>query len=320
MPVRSDVNIRRTNELRHFFRANKAVVENHLLFHSHLFRQGLQAGSVRVSFAAQNVRMRRARHHVHDMFVLRQNVGHRPYDALDAFVWRQQSERQQHRFAFHAKAVFIEIGIEKRQVRYAMRHHVNLLAGHLVDLLQKLRRELTHHNQTVGKVRNLFHDTELVRAGLAQDRVQRGHHGHLQVAQQMQDMTSRRPAENPILVLQAHHVDIVEVQELRRVPIRCQVILRQRPAHARGIVIPFGCVVHRKRQQSRRTVLSGDRSAQVRRKRRDPTLPRKIVPDHRNPTRQGWLRLRSWASDWILRDLGTRRDYFQDSSGKYCVG
>ena len=56
---------------------------------------------------------------------------------------------------------------------------------------------------------------ELVGIGLAQNGVQRGHHRHFQAAQQMQDMASGGAAEDSILVLQAHHIDIVEVQEFR---------------------------------------------------------------------------------------------------------
>ena len=85
---------------------------------------------------------------------------------------------------------------------------------------------------------------QLVRVGLAQNRVQRGHHGHLQAAQQMQNMASGRTAEDSILVLQAHHVDIVEVQEFSRFLIRLHVVLGERPSHPRGIVISLFRVVH----------------------------------------------------------------------------
>ena len=90
---------------------------------------------------------------------------------------------------------------------------------------------------------------QLVGIGLAQDGMQCGHHWHLQAAQQMQDMASGRTAEDSIFVLQAHHVDIVEVQEFRGFLIRRHVVLRQRPSHPRGIVVPLFRVVHRQRQQ-----------------------------------------------------------------------
>jgi hypothetical protein len=43
----------------------------------------------------------------------------------------------------------------------------------------------------------------------------------------MQDMASGWTAEDSIFVLQANHVDIVEIQELRRVLIGLYVILRK---------------------------------------------------------------------------------------------
>jgi hypothetical protein len=64
-------------------------------------------------------------------------------------------------------------------------------------------------------------------------------------------MASSRTAEDSILVLQAHHVDVVEVQERSRVLIRRDVILGKRPSHTIRIVVSFIGVVDRERQQSR---------------------------------------------------------------------
>ena len=74
-------------------------------------------------------------------------------------------------------------------------------------------------------VRDLFHHHQLVRVRLAQNRVQCGHHWHLQAAQQMQNMASGWAAEDSVLVLQTHHVDVVEVQEVSRFLVGLQVIL-----------------------------------------------------------------------------------------------
>ena len=133
----------------------------------------------------------------------------------------------------------------------------------------------------------------LVRIRLAKDRVQSGHDRHLQAAQQMQDVAAGRTAEDSILVLQADHVDIVEVQELSGFFIRSQVVLGERPSHPRRIVISLFRVVYRQRQQSSGSVLGGYGRAQVGGKRSNSTLSRQIVPDHRDPARQRWLRLRS---------------------------
>src|SRR5450759_4005250 len=111
----------------------------------------------------------------------------------------------------------------------------------------------------------------------------------------MQKMASGRTAEESILVLQGNHVDIVEVQEFSRFLIRGLVVLGERPSHPRGIVISLFRVVHWQRQQSSGSVLRGYGAAQVGGERSNSTLSRKIIADHRDSTRQRWLRLQSWA-------------------------
>ena len=218
-------------------------MEDHVRFHSYFFRQGLQTGAILVSLAAENMRVGCARDDVHNILVLRQNLGQRLNYVFNSLIRREQSECKQDGLAFHAKTVFVEIRVEKRHVRNAMRHHVDLAARHFEYLLQELGRELAHHDKAVGEVGDLLHDHELIWIRLAQYGVQRGHHRHLECAQQMEDVASRRTSEDPILVLQAHHVDVVEVQEFRRVLVGLHFVLGKRPAHTRRVVISlFGIV------------------------------------------------------------------------------
>src|ERR1700689_4188472 len=107
----------------------------------------------------------------------------------------------------------------------------------------------------------------------------------------MQDVASGRAAEDSILVLQTHHVDIVKVQEFSRFLIRSQLVLSQRPSHPRGIVVTFFGVIDRERQQSSIPVLCGDCAAQVSGERSESTLPRKIISDNGDSTGQRWLRM-----------------------------
>src|SRR5579862_4690445 len=123
--------------------------------------------------------------------------------------------------------------------------------------------------------------------------MERGYDGHLQTAQQMQNMASRRATEDSILVLQAHHVDVVEVQEFSSLLIRLDLILSQRPPHPGGIVIILIGVVDWKRQQSGTPVLCGYCAAQVCGEGSDSALSWKIVPDYCNSTRQRGPRLQS---------------------------
>ena len=133
-----------------------------------------------ITFASQNVRVRRSRHDVRDVLMFRQDVRQRLDYVFNPLVRREQPEGKQYSFPFHAKAVLIEIGIQKWQVGNAVRNHVNLAARHLEDFLQELRREFAHHNQTVGQLSDLFHNQTLVRVRFAENRVKGRHHGHLQ--------------------------------------------------------------------------------------------------------------------------------------------
>src|SRR5271157_3227937 len=130
-------------------------------------------------------------------------------------------------------------------------------------------------------------------------------------------MASGRTAEDSILVLQTHHVDIVEVQEFSRVLIRFHLVLGKRPSDACGIVISLLGVVHRQRQESGGSVLGGYGRAQVGGERGNPALSRKIIPDHRDSTRQRRLWLRSWKSRRACLYRGALGDDFQQSSRRH---
>src|ERR1700746_125585 len=105
----------------------------------------------------------------------------------------------------------------------------------------------------------------------------------------MQNMASGWPAKDSVLMLQADHIDVVEVQEPRGFLVRCDVVLRKRPPYPCRIVISLVGVVYRQGQQSRCSILRRYRAAQIRCERGDPTLSGKIVPNHGDSTRQGCL-------------------------------
>ena len=87
MPVGRDVNVGGTNKLDHLFRADEAIVEYHLRFHSYFLRQGLQTGSILIPLATQNVRMSRSRDNVRDILVLGQNLRQCLNYVFDSLVW-----------------------------------------------------------------------------------------------------------------------------------------------------------------------------------------------------------------------------------------
>src|SRR5437868_8301576 len=111
MAVGGDVNVGGADELNHFFGTDEAVVEDHLRFHSYFLGQGLQSGSILVPLATQDVRMSRARHNVSNILVFGQNLRQRLNHAFDSLIRGEQSEGEEHRLAFHAKSVLVEIWI-----------------------------------------------------------------------------------------------------------------------------------------------------------------------------------------------------------------
>src|SRR5579863_594570 len=214
MSVGSDINIGRAYELDHFPRADETVVEDHPGLHSHFLGQGLQVCPILLALTTENMGVGGARRHVDNIFVLRQNVRQCPNDVFDSLVRREQAEGEEYRFPFHAKAFLIEIGIQKWQVGNAMRNQVDLAAGYFEYLLQELGRQLAHHDQAVRQGHDLLHDPPLVRTGFAKDGVESGDERHAETAEKGQNVTARRATKNSILMLQAHQIEIAEIQEL----------------------------------------------------------------------------------------------------------
>jgi hypothetical protein len=95
-------------------------------------------------------------------------------------------------------------------------------------------------------------------------------------------------AENSVLVLQAHQIDIAKIQEICSLPIRSQVSFAQLESHSRRVTVALFCVVDRQREQLCGTEFSVNCVTQVCRECRDTTLPGKVVPDNGNPARQHW--------------------------------
>src|ERR1700674_534340 len=135
MAIRSDVDIRSADELGHFLRAGKAVVEDNLQLHSYFLRQCFQAIPVTITIATENMRMSCARNDINDILMFRKNLRQSLNDVFDSLVRREQAEGEQNRLSFDSEPVFEKIRIEKRQIWNPMGNHVDLAVRHLEDLL-----------------------------------------------------------------------------------------------------------------------------------------------------------------------------------------
>ena len=86
MLVRGNVNVRGADEFDHLFRTDKTVVEDDLRFYSYFLRQGMQAGSVLVPLATEDVRMSGACDDVGNVLVFGQNLRQGLDNVFDSFI------------------------------------------------------------------------------------------------------------------------------------------------------------------------------------------------------------------------------------------
>jgi hypothetical protein len=149
---------------------------------------------------------------------------------------------------------------------------------------QELDAAFAHDHHAVGQRRQLFQHRFLVAVGFAQHRVQRGDDGHAQLAQQRQDVRARTPAEDAVLVLQAHEINIIDVEKVRGPHVRIDVPLGQLEAHAGGVGVAVFVVIDREGQARRARKFGGDGLAQVGREGGDATLAGKIVANEGDTT------------------------------------
>ena len=92
-------------------------------------------------------------------------------------------------------------------------------------------------------------------------------------------MAAGAPAEDAVLVLQAHEIDVVDVQEVGGAAIGVDVLLRQFEADAGRIVVARLGVVDGQGDARRLDALDGDGLAQVGREGGDAALARQVIAD-----------------------------------------
>lgn len=127
--VRSDVNVRRPDKFNHLLRIYKAIPKNHVGLDSQVAREVLQRNAIFFTLPPQDMRMRYAGNHVHDVGVVRQDFRQGPDDVLYAFIGREQPKGEQNIFALGSESIFIETGIREGQIRDTVRNQVNFVGG-----------------------------------------------------------------------------------------------------------------------------------------------------------------------------------------------
>src|SRR5690349_8960847 len=104
----------------------------------------------------------------------------------------------------------------------------------------------------------------------------------MQFTQQRQNVAAGDAAEDAIFVLQDDQVYAVEVDEVRRAPVGLDIALLQLEAHHRRVGVALFSIVDRDGEDARLRRFRCERLTKVGRKRRNATLPRKIVADDRD--------------------------------------
>ena len=95
-------------------------------------------------------------------------------------------------------------------------------------------------------------------------------------------MAARPPAEDAVLVLQAHEVDVVDIQEVGGAAIGVDILFRQFKANAGRIGVAGFDVVDGQRDAGGLAVFGGDGLAQIGGEGGDAALARQVVADERN--------------------------------------
>ncbi len=126
-----------------------------------------------------------------------------------------------------------------------MRNQVDLAGRDPIQFAEQLFTLPGHYHDPLGTVDDFAQHFLLCGAGAIGDRVQGRDQRPTQIAEQPENVTSIRSAEDAELMLKGNHVHMIEVQEIGRPAITGQIPFPDFEANPRRIVVAFFPVVHR---------------------------------------------------------------------------
>ena len=217
--IGGEVDVRGADEILEVLQGHEAVEEDDVLLDPAVLGQPLQAQPVAFAFPRHQVGMGGPQHQVDRLGMPLHDLRQRLDDVFEALARPQQAEGEQHLAAFHAELGLVEAGVHEGHVRDAVGDEVHLVGGHPVGLLQDLLAPARHDHQAVAAQDEFLHHPPLLGIGLAQDGVQGRHHRHAHFLEQGQHVAAGGAAVDAELVLQAQHLGVAEVQEVRRAPV-----------------------------------------------------------------------------------------------------
>ena len=168
---------------------------------------------------------------IHHVRMLRQNRRQCPNHVLNSLVGRQQAEGEQNRLAFRAKLVFEIVGVHERQIRHAVRNHIDLS-----------RRNRIHFAQQSGPPTRSSPPADRKAARSLRARCADSGPDRAAPCAAWSPAASSSGAARPecapgaaavdaVLMLQTHQIVAVEVEKIRGPLVGCNVFLGQLQAH-----------------------------------------------------------------------------------------
>jgi hypothetical protein len=135
---------------------------------------------------------------------------------VNAFARRNQAGRQQNGPPFNPELVFVETRIYEGRVMNPVRNERDFVLRNVIHVAQDLFRNVAHDNQAVAPLPQLTDHAHLVGGRLLQDRMQGADDRHPQPPDHIEDIGPVLAAEDPKFMLDNGHIDLVDVQQLRR--------------------------------------------------------------------------------------------------------
>ena len=241
----------------------------------------LQLVAILLALVRDEVRMRRAEHHVQQVGMLRDHRGQRVDDRLDPFVGSEQAERQHDLVALPAELALEYRGVEQVAIGHAVRNHGDLTRIGAVDTLEDIAAALGHHHNAGGAAEQAFEHAALIGIGLFEDRVQRDDHRQRGSIEQREDMLAGGAAEDAIFVLEPDRLRAAGLDLPRGVDVGRQIGFGDRAGHLGRIVVFARMIVHRVDIDGDLGKARAHGRENVGRESGEPTLPRQEITDQR---------------------------------------
>ena len=134
------------------------------------------------------------------------NGRHRPDRQFVAFAGAKQTKAQDRRSSSQAYGWLDQLRVHEGQIRHAVRNDFHLPRIDAVPERKPIRRGLREDHDPGGQVSDSPQDPVLTIARIGQNGVKRGHHGDLELSQEIENPLAVIAPVDPVFVLERHDV------------------------------------------------------------------------------------------------------------------